>query len=34
MLINVLHDQKRGLEEEIKMGKVHIFENGKLLTLN
>ena len=34
MLINVLHDQKRELEEEINMGKVHIFENGKLLTLN
>lgn len=34
MLINVLHDQKRELEQEINMGKVHIFENGKLLTLN
>ena len=34
MLINVLHNQNRKLEEEINMGKVHIFENGKLLTLN
>lgn len=34
MLINVLHNQNREMQDEIHMGKVHIFENGKLLTLN
>ena len=34
MLINVLHNQNREMQDEIDMGKVHIFENGKLLTLN
>ena len=34
MLINVLHNQNRKMEEDIDMGKVNIFENGNLLTLN
>ena len=34
ILINVLHNQNRKMEEDIDMGKVNIFENGKLLTLN
>ena len=34
MLINVFHNQNRIMEEDIDMGKVTVFENGKLLTLN
>ena len=34
MLVNVLHNQNRSLEDEIGMGKVHVFEDGRLLTLN
>ena len=34
MLINVFHNQNRKMEEDIDMGKVTVFENGKLLTLN